>query len=351
MRRTSVFTALLAVLFSSALLMAQADEYSAAMEDGRTAFTHRHWDEAIKDFKRATKLRSNDTAAWVALAQVYSERRSYDEAEDAAKKGLKFASADRDKAVAHGLLGYSIACQAAPGDHKKLDNAEKEFRAGLACDPANKRNQFHLGETLLRESRDQEGINILKQYLEQGAESPSYEKVALLLMQDPRRARMTFAPEFAATTIDGHSIDSTNLKGKVVLVDFWATWCPACVASIGDIQRFAKKYPADQVVVISISADNNEEKWRKFVTDHKMDWAQVFDTGGEIARSFGVRAFPSYFIVDDEGVIQRVVVGSGTFQDVVITEEIKHAMKAREKREAQSKTASSNPPRMEPASH
>lgn len=133
-------------------------------------------------------------------------------------------------------------------------------------------------------------------------ESPG-EPAVVQLLKDP-------APigDFAVTDLEGRTISSADLRGKVVLVNFWATWCPPCRAEIPDLIRLQEKY-RDKLIVLGISEDEvppNEVK--AFVTEQKMNYAVAMTTPalGKIFR--GVSALPTTFVIDREGkLVQRHV--------------------------------------------
>jgi thiol-disulfide isomerase/thioredoxin len=117
------------------------------------------------------------------------------------------------------------------------------------------------------------------------------------------------APTFASRTLDGRDISNQSLRGKVVIVNFWATWCPPCRAEIPDLIALQEKY-RDQVQVIGISEDEAPvETVKQFVAEHQMNYPVVMLTP-ELERSFpGISALPTSFIVDREGRIVQKHVG------------------------------------------
>jgi thiol-disulfide isomerase/thioredoxin len=111
-------------------------------------------------------------------------------------------------------------------------------------------------------------------------------------------------------TLQGENLELSKLAGKVVVLDFWATWCPSCVAGVPELHELVKKYSRDQMVLISISHDSDGEKWRNFVAKKHMEWAQYWDRDHRIGSLFGIQALPTYLVIDKEGVIRHRVVGT-----------------------------------------
>jgi thiol-disulfide isomerase/thioredoxin len=129
------------------------------------------------------------------------------------------------------------------------------------------------------------------------------EAVAVQLLKDP-------APvgDFTITDLDGRTISSADLRGKVVLVNFWATWCPPCRAEIPDLIKLQDKY-RDKLVIIGISEDEvPPDEVKAFVSAQKMNYPVVM-TNPSLAKIFrGVSALPTTFVIDREGkVVQRHV--------------------------------------------
>ncbi len=125
-------------------------------------------------------------------------------------------------------------------------------------------------------------------------------------------ARLTVGADpfaFSTKTLDGKAISLDSYKGKVVLLDFWATWCGPCVAALPELQATYKKYHAQGLEVVGISFDEDKGALTSFIKDKKMAWPQVFDGKGwgtEIGALYGVKAIPFVLLVGRDGKIAAV---------------------------------------------
>jgi len=216
-------------------------------------------------------------------------------------------------------------------DQKKLQAAEAAFRQGLTIDGASPVIHYNLGVTLLQLNRDPEGIKELQQYIESEPKSGTAED-AKKLVANPRRARENYAPDFSFTSLGGEHISLEDLRGKVVLIDFWGTWCGPCVQSVPDLRNLHKKYSKDpSFALIGISSDRDDQVWREFTAENKMVWPQYRDKDGKITRAFRVASFPTYVILDREGIVRHRSVGMTWSRAASLDSEIKKQMKLIEK--------------------
>ena len=106
--------------------------------------------------------------------------------------------------------------------------------------------------------------------------------------------------------VDGRAVDLAALKGKVVLVDFWATWCGPCVAELPHVKEAYDKYHDKGFEIIGISLDQDKEALEQFTKDKKMTWPQYFDGegwGNKYAKEFGINGIPAMWLVDKKGVL------------------------------------------------
>ncbi len=112
------------------------------------------------------------------------------------------------------------------------------------------------------------------------------------------------AIDFEAVDINGKSIKLTEFKGKIVILDFWATWCPPCVKEIPNLKKIYSKYKGDDFEIISIALERKpKEHALKFVSDKKMDWIHIIDKdkGREIATEYKIRYIPTMYVINKKG--------------------------------------------------
>jgi thiol-disulfide isomerase/thioredoxin len=135
-------------------------------------------------------------------------------------------------------------------------------------------------------------------------EHESAEKVTVRLLREP-----IATAAFTATALDGRSISSADWRGKVVLVNFWATWCPPCRAEIPDLIALQEKY-RDHLVIVGISEDEGSiDGVKRFVAEHKINYPIVMSTP-ELRKIFPeVMALPTTFVLDRDGNLTQKNVG------------------------------------------
>ncbi len=109
--------------------------------------------------------------------------------------------------------------------------------------------------------------------------------------------------ELEGTTVAGEPFDWKKYRGKVVLVDFWATWCGPCVAELPNLLKAYQKYHSRGFEVVGISLDHDRQALEKFLQEHKIPWVTLFDDQGihPMARKYGIRAIPAPILVDRQG--------------------------------------------------
>ncbi len=112
-------------------------------------------------------------------------------------------------------------------------------------------------------------------------------------------------PDFSATDIAGQPVKLSDLKGKVVLLDFWATWCPPCRVEIPNLLEIYHQFKNSNFVLISVSLDRNIALARQFVKEKEMNWRHIIssESSGHIASLFEIEYIPATFIIDGKGKI------------------------------------------------
>lgn len=114
------------------------------------------------------------------------------------------------------------------------------------------------------------------------------------------------APEISLKNAAGETVTLSSLKGKVVLLDFWASWCGPCRAGNKELVKLYKKYKAKGFEIYSVSVDSDTDDWKKAIKKDKITWTQVNDPGdwsSATAQSWGISALPTTFILDKKGTL------------------------------------------------
>jgi thiol-disulfide isomerase/thioredoxin len=115
--------------------------------------------------------------------------------------------------------------------------------------------------------------------------------------------------ELSFTAADGREVDVQKMKGKVVLVDFWAAWCGPCISSLPEVVELHKKYQPQGFEIVGINMDKNQEHMEQVVHRFKMPWPQYFDGKGwatKFALEYNVTAIPAVWLVDKKGVLRTM---------------------------------------------
>lgn len=142
------------------------------------------------------------------------------------------------------------------------------------------------------------------------------KKAAEALLRKMAQARLTAgasAPDFSLSDIDGNNVTLSGLKGKTVLLDFWGTWCHACISGIPKLKQAAAKY-ADRLVVVSIGCKDDKEAWLAGVEKYGLDWINLREEGSMPSSEkptvlYNVTVFPTKVVIGADGRIREIAVG------------------------------------------
>jgi peroxiredoxin len=132
------------------------------------------------------------------------------------------------------------------------------------------------------------------------------------------------APDFALQTIDGKTLHLNDLRGKIVLVNFWGTWCVPCKAETPALEAAYKQLKDSGVEFVGVNLRNQEELGeagdaavKAFVSNYGVTYPIVYDTDGEVARSYQISPIPVSYFIDAKGNIRYVYVGELKTNDVL----------------------------------
>jgi len=118
------------------------------------------------------------------------------------------------------------------------------------------------------------------------------------------------APPIELKTLDGQPFRLEQLRGKVVLVNFWATWCEPCVEEMPSMQKLRQRLAGAPFEIVAVNHQEGEARIRSFLKKVPLDFPIVRDTDGDVTRVWQTRIFPSSYLVDAEGKIRYVMAGA-----------------------------------------
>lgn len=135
------------------------------------------------------------------------------------------------------------------------------------------------------------------------------------------------APDFTIHDAD-HSVTLSNLRGQIVVLNFWATWCPPCVEEMPSLELLQKRFQGKGVTVLAVSVDDDAGDYHKFLKDHSIDLLTVRESGQKtdtgviapVSSRYGTYKVPETYIIDRNGVIRRKFIGAVNWNQPEITE-------------------------------
>jgi len=273
---------------------------------------------ALDSFKKADKQDGGHCQACQKQMIKYAvEFGDWKTAEFAAEEEIAEAQGDKDTAISHYQFALVLMNE---GQQKHKDecfsHAHDEVTKALAAIANFPEAIFLDGRLLAQLHQDDAAKARFDQYAKmRPADDPNRQR-ALRYISNPELARARMAPAFAITTLDGQRVSMDDLQGKVVLIDFWATWCGPCREALPHIRDMARKFQGQPLVVLSVSLDADEQKWKEFVAKNEMTWSQYRDGGftGPISKMFSVTAIPHTFTIDADGVLQDEHIGDASIE-------------------------------------
>ena len=279
---------------------------------------HRNYGSAMDDFRKANKQDGDHCTECLRKAYLLARQSgAFKEEVEIAREMLPQAVTTADKIGAHYRLGLGLQDEGVTGkkDASFRESCD-EFKAALELEPRFALAHYAHGVSLAHLNQDDAARAEFASFLDKDKQNPQLHERAQRYRDRVELARATMAPPFSLTTLDGRRISMDSLAGKVVLIDFWATWCGPCREALPHIKRIAARFSEQPLVVLSISLDSDDAKWKDFVAKNEMTWLQYRDGGfeGTIAKQFNVRAIPATFTIDSDGVLEDQHVGDASIE-------------------------------------
>ena len=312
----------------------------ATIVKGNQCYARKDFAGAIAAYNNADKLsQHNCPDCLLALYQIYKRVGELGYALDEAKKALK-ESGDNKIAAARAHESEAILLAAMAGHKptdKKLAQAVEDLRATIGLNPSDAMAHYNLGVLLMRQEKDAEGTAELKTYLASPARNAADSRKAETYIANPLYAREPIAPDFSFTTVEGTQISLQGLKGKVALLDFWGTWCPPCRESVPTLVALHKRFAGKPVEFVGISSDSDQNAWKTFIAAHHMDWPEYIDLSDAVQETFEIDSFPTYIVIDPQGMIRFRQSGfDEQMSGVELEDAINRALKEKPPKEEQS---------------
>ncbi len=315
------------LLLACAVMPSPAQEPAEGPADAKAQKTYKEAFEFLKrrmpeaaldSFKKADKQDGGHCLACQKKMIKYGvELGEWKTAETAAEEMVAEAQGDKNIALAHYQLGV-VLLEEGLGKHKDdlFSRAHEEMSRALAAVANFPDAVFADGQALARLKQDDAAKARFEQFVKMRPVDDPNRQRALRYISAPELARARMAPPFAVTTLDGQRVSLDDLKGKVVLLDFWATWCGPCREALPHMRSIAKNFQGQPLVILSVSLDTDEQKWKDFIAKNGMTWLHYRDGGftGPVSRMFSVQAIPHTFTIDADGVLQDEHIGDASIE-------------------------------------
>lgn len=117
------------------------------------------------------------------------------------------------------------------------------------------------------------------------------------------------AEDFLLQSIDQGELRLSSFKGKVVLMNFWATWCPPCIEEMPSMQRLYHELPRDSFEILAINMQEDRGTVQQFISEHSFEYPILLDFGGEVAQRYAVRGLPTSYVIAPDGSMPAALIG------------------------------------------
>lgn len=243
-----------------------------------------------KDFEQCRKVSASFEEGVKNLQRDYSAKMEQGANPDSLEKVINKAYEELKANLSDATLKYIKAHPDMEACVSMLDNVDvenyKEVLAALS--PA------------VREGRMKGLVDHFADYAQKALEREAAKK---------NTVEGNVAPDFTLKSIDGKNISLSSLKGKVVVLDFWGSWCVWCIKGMPKMKEYYAKCKG-KLEILGIDCNDTEQKWRDAVKKHELPWLHVRNEGNpDVTVLYGISGFPTKIVVDAEGKISKVVVG------------------------------------------
>lgn len=284
-----------------------------AYADANAYVAQRDYRGALSEYKKVEKMTNGKCAGCKSRILKYAlEVEDWKSAEEAAQAIVAGADTNKAKARAHEQLAVLYMEESVKRKKPEMDAQVHDELTKALAEYANYPDALYLdAETLARMNQNDAAKAQFAKFVQLAPQSDPRMDRAKKFAENPELAKARLAPPFKATTIDGQTVSIDDFQGKVVLLDFWAVWCGPCREALPHMKKIAAKFQGEPFVMLSVSLDDDEDKWKAFVAANGMTWMQTRAGGwdGALPKMFNVKAIPHTFTIDSNGVLQDEEIG------------------------------------------
>ena len=281
----------------------KVDDFQQALNNGNDLLRQGRVDDAVNEFRRAAKLKDDKCAeCFQRIGQVYLQLRRLDEAAAAFRQAAELKPTN--EAEMYNILGVTLYLK---GDQQSYADAVVALQKAIEVSKGKVvKSYYNLGFALIKSGQEDEGVAVLKKFVEldPGASEVSQARAVIgnVKMVDAK-----VAPAFAVKSHAGDDLALEKFRGKVVLLDFWASWCIPCRVDMPEVRKIWKQYGGDRFAIVGINLDSSRAAFDAYMKEESITWPQYYDGLGwnnKISRLYGVYAIPHTVLIDQDGVIK-----------------------------------------------
>lgn len=305
---------------SATVMSSSADDYRTnpkfieAMKEARQLERQKRASFAEDNYKKANKIAEGQCIECLqGIYETEMQQGDYKGAVATTAQLETLASSPATKSVAAYYRGQAIVAKG--GEKAKpvqLEEAHAAFQEAISLYPKNPAALFSDGKVLARLGKMDEARAAFQKC---SSCAPATDPAALRAQHfadNPELSTHKMAPPMEITALDGTKFNLDAMGGRVVLIDFWATWCGPCNEELPHMRKIAKEFANDPFVMISVSWDSDDGKWKQFIEKNEMTWLQYRDADHKLSDEFGINAIPHYFTIDSDGVLTAEMLGTGS---------------------------------------
>lgn len=124
------------------------------------------------------------------------------------------------------------------------------------------------------------------------------------------------APDFSLKDLAGHKYRLSDFRGRIVFLNFWASWCPPCRAEAPSIEKLQNTFSKDKLLVVTVATNSSEKQLKNFIKENKLTFLVLTDPSGVVTRLYEIKGVPTTFVLNQKGAILRQELGGRDWAEV-----------------------------------